>query len=128
MGKAEEAIQRVDAQIESLSAEQISLRENADASRKGAVSVDNLLSKGRYDMQLQAEISTLQQARSQLVQERSRRQKCLVDAEAELKRFEKLEKNDRAAYAAETVRREQAAADDDAGRRHTLTRQRQSQS
>lgn len=128
VGQASEAIHRVDTQIEAIRAEQISLRENADASRTGVVSVDNLLSKGRYNMQLQVEVDSLQQTRSQLVQERSRRQSRLVDAEAELKRFEKLEQNDRAAHIAQSLRREQAEADDDAGRRYSLKRQRQSPS
>ncbi len=124
VGQANEAIRRIDQQREEIEQERQSVRQGASDQRVGGVSVDALLAAGRYDLQLQAQSQTLGDTRAKLVQELERRQMALVAAEAEVKRFERLEEKDRENYLAETLRREQAEADDAAGRRYTIERQR----
>lgn len=124
VGQANEAIGRIDDQIESIHAQRQALRRGASDNRVGNVSVDTLLADGRYDLQLEADIRALRQTRSELVQELERRQGTLMAAELEVKRFERLEEKERAAFYAEASRREQAEADEATARRYTIERQR----
>tara|TARA_R110002049_G_scaffold2750_8_gene22115 strand:- start:19516 stop:19974 length:459 start_codon:yes stop_codon:yes gene_type:complete len=120
VGQANLAIQRVDQQREELNQQRVSMRKASAESRTGEVSVDRLLSAGRYDMQLEADEQALLQTRRELVQELVRRQHKLTTAEAELKRFEKLKSQDQHRHAAELRKVEQAEADDATGRRIAL--------
>jgi flagellar FliJ protein len=124
VGQANEAIRRIDEQTEAIERQRQNLRQETGQERVGNISVDALLVRGRYDLQLQAEMQSLQHTRSELVQELQRRQIALIAAEAEVKRFERLEQKDRTAYHAQAFRREQAEADDATARRYTLKRQR----
>jgi flagellar export protein FliJ len=63
-------------------------------------------------LQLEAELQALDKTRGELIQELQRRQRDLVTAEAEVKRFEKLEEKDRMAFRTEQLRQEQALSDD----------------
>jgi flagellar FliJ protein len=112
VGKANEAIARVDEQVEEITQQRQSARLQSQEFREGAVSVDRLLSSGRFEMQLDADIQALKQTRAQLMQELERRQLALTAAEAEVKRFERLEENERAEYRAELNRKEQAEQDE----------------
>ena len=120
VGKANEAIRRIDSQREELNQQRIELRRRSQAARTGKVSVDGLLSAGRYDMQLEADEQALLQTRGELIQELVRRQQKLVNAETELKRFEKLRDRDRQRHDAELLKREQAEADDATARRYAI--------
>ncbi len=124
VGQAHEAIRRVDEQTEMIQRERTSLHTDAQHRRLGSVSVDGLLSQGRYDMQLQAQIQSLAKTRGELVQELQRRQQALVLAEAEVRRFEKLEEKDRMAFRSAILRREQAESDDATASRYIIDRQR----
>ena len=124
VGQANEAIARVDQQIESIGLERQSLRWSSGNNRVGSISVDALLAGGRYDLQLQAQIQSLTETRGEMLQELERRQKTLTEAEAEVKRFERLEEKERAAYRVQEIRREQAEADEATARRYTIERQR----
>ena len=124
VGQANEAIGRIDEQIESIRTKRQAIRKGSSDNRVGIVSVDTLLADGRYDLQLESDIHALQHARSELVQESERRQGTLIAAESEVKRFERLEEKERAAFHAEASRREQAAADEATARRYTMERQR----
>jgi flagellar FliJ protein len=124
VGQANEAIARVDQQIESIGLERQSLRWSSGNNRVGSISVDALLAGGRYDLQLQAQIQSLTETRGEMLQELERRQKALTEAEAEVKRFERLEEKERAAYRVQEIRREQAEADEATARRYTIERQR----
>ena len=53
-----------------------------------------------------------------------KRRATLVEAEAELKRFEKLKENEEAEFRALQSKRENAEADEVSTRRYTLQRQR----
>lgn len=112
VGKANEAIARVDEQVQEIIQQRQAVRRESQESREGNVSVDRLLSSGRYEMQLDADIHALNQTRAQLVQELERRQLALTEAEAEVKRFERLEENERAEYRAELNRQEQVEQDE----------------
>ena len=125
VGQANEAIGRVDQQCESIQAERQSLRDGANQQRTGTVSVDRLLTGGRYEMQLQAEIQSLNETRAELMKELQRRRTALTAAEAEVKRFERLEEKERAAFHVLELRREQAEADDATARRYTIARRQQ---
>ena len=124
VGQAHEAIRRVDVQSEAIQRERMMFRENAQQQRLGAVSVDGLLVQGRYDLQLQAQLQALGKTRGDLVQELQRRQRALVAAEAEVKRFEKLEEKDRIAFHSAMLPRQQAEADDATSSRYIIERQR----
>ena len=103
--------------VKSLNRQRIELRQHSSAPRHGRLSVDRLLAAGRYDIQLEADAQALLHTRSELIQELARRQQKLVEAEAELKRFEKLRQHDQERQEAKLLRREQAEADDATGRR-----------
>lgn len=124
VGQANEAIRRVDEQTDAIQRERQSFRRRDGEDRIGKVSVDALLARGRYDLQLQAEIQTLSETRSKLMQELQRRQQLLVNAQAEVKRYERLQENDRKAYHAQVLKHEQAEADDATARRYTIERRR----
>lgn len=112
VGKANEAIAKVDQQILDLQNDRQAIRDQDRTQRVGTVSVESLLSVGRYDMQLQADVRQLETTRAELVVERDRRQTVLMDAEAEVKRYDKLKSKERAAARARQLRLEQADADE----------------
>lgn len=124
VGQANEAIRKIDAQRQSIEAERLALRHSGAVGRRGTVAVDALLLQGRYDMQLQSQTESLQQAREQLTDELARRQQRLMEMEAEVKRFERLEEKDREAHQAEMRRREQMEADDATSRRYAIRQSR----
>lgn len=124
LGQANDAITKVNSQIDELESERAALRGTADVSRCGDVSVDALLAHQRYDLQLQADVKGLQSTVEELTAEMDKRRTKLVEAEAELKRFEKLKENDEAEVRALESKREHAEADEVSTRRYTLQRQR----
>jgi flagellar FliJ protein len=126
VGQANAAIGRIDEQSKAIQGERQSLREGASEHRVGSIRVDGLLARGRYEIQLEAEIQSLGETRAELIRELERRQLVLVASEAEVKRFERLEEKERAACHALELRREQAEADDATARRYTIERRRKS--
>ena len=124
VGQANTAIAKVNEEIREKELERVSLRDGSDVHRQGNVSVDALLSLGRYDLQLQAEIQALKTTLSELVTEMERRREKLVVAEAELKRFDKLRERAELEFWALESKRELAEADEVTTRRHIIQRQR----
>ena len=124
VGRADEAIARIEAQIDEVRRQREGLRQESEQRRTGNVSVDGLLATGRYDLQLQASLKSLDGTLGQLMQERQRRQANLVAAEAEVKRLEKLEQQARQVHAEEQQRREQFDADEQSLIRYTMANQR----
>ena len=124
LGLANEAIVKVTRQIDEINRERAVLRDTQNMNRQGDISVDALLAHGRYDLQLQADIGSLESTVAELTAEMDRRRAKLVEAEAELKRFEKLKENDEAEFRALESKREHAEADEVLNRRYTLQRQR----
>ena len=124
LGQVNEAVAKVNTQIDEIESERVALRDTRDVNRQGNVSVDALLAHGRYDLQLQADIGSLESTVAELTAEMDKRRVKLVEAEAELKRFEKLKENDEAEFRALESKREHAEADEVSTRRYTLQRQR----
>ncbi len=122
VGKANEAIRRVDDQTETLMAERTDMLRRSSESRQGSISIDSVLLHGRYDIQLQADVQSLGETRSKLEQELERRQNVLLAAEAEVKRFERLEEKEMAAFRADELKREQAEADEASSVRYMMER------
>ncbi len=122
LGKANEAILRIDEQTESLMAERSVMLEQAGKARIGSVSIDSILSQGRYDMQLQADMQSLRETRAKLAEELLRRQQRLIEAEADVKRFERLKEHEWKVYRAEQQKLEQAEADESAATRYMMER------
>ncbi|MEM1068778.1 MAG: flagellar export protein FliJ [Planctomycetota bacterium] len=123
VGQAVAAIARIDEQRQEIETQRETLRER-DAQRTGAISVDSLLANGRYDLQLLAESDSLFETRQKLLQELDRRKQALTTAEAEVKRFEKLEDKDRAEFQAEQAKLEQTQLDEATSRRYAMLRRR----
>jgi len=124
VGQANAAIEKVNEHVDEKQHERMLLRDGSNVSRRGDVSVDALLSLGRYDLQLQADIEALNLTLGELVTELERRRGKLVDAEAELKRFQKLRDNAELEFRALETKREHAEADEVTTRRYTIQRQR----
>lgn len=112
VGEANAAIHKVDEQIEVTKKEAQQLLVEDAATRIGTISVDNLIAKGRYQMQLAARIHSLTETRSKLEQELERRQAKLREAETEVKKFERMKEIDYANFQKEVNRREQAEIDE----------------
>ena len=91
-------------------------------SRQGSISIDSILSHGRYDIQLQADVQSLHETRSKLELELERRQNALIAAEAEVKRFERLEEKEMSVFRADQLKREQAEADEASSVRYMMER------
>lgn len=123
MGQAIAAIKRIDDHRNEIESERQTLRQ-MDQTRIGNVSVDSLLAGGRYDLQLLTQLESLAQTKTQLLQELDRRRQALAAAEAEVKRFERLEAKDRQRFLAEQAKCEQAEIDDATLRKYALMRRR----
>lgn len=120
LAQAGEAIARIEGEITDIESSRAAARSDAVKRRVGEISVDDLLLRGRYDLQLEAELTSLRETLGKLVTEAANRRQALVDAEADVKRFERLAEKDRAQFLAEQKRREQFESDDAASRRYTL--------
>lgn len=119
VGKAVEAIRRVDEQIELLRKQREEMRAqaagrfaNTGSGAATAVPVDRMLQEGRYDLQLAGDQHSLRNTREQLVVELDRRRGLLVEAEAEVKRLERLRETQRTEHQQLMLQAEQAEADD----------------
>ncbi len=122
VGKANQAISRIDEQIDAIRLQREDVRSSSTRSRVGEISVENLLAVGRYEMQLDGDISRLRTTLGELINEMNRRQQLLMDAEAEVKRFERLESNERETHRTEMLAREQADADERSTQAYILAR------
>lgn len=131
VGKANEAIRRVDEQILLLQKQRDEIRHQAMARFATAtgqavtsVSVDRMLQEGRYDLQLAGDQSSLRNTREQLVVELDRRRGLLVEAEAEVKRLERLRETQEFEHQQLMLQAEQAEADDLTTARLVISRRR----
>lgn len=120
VGQALEAISKIQQQRGDIESERKQIRMDTSVQLAGRLSVDRLLTHGRYEMQLANQAESLLETDEQLLQALAQRQRRLVEAEAEVKRFERLEERERVAFHQELRRREQHESDDAAGRRHSM--------
>ncbi len=119
VGKATEAIRRVDEQIDSLQQQRDAVRveaaERFASTGSGGttrVVVDRILQEGRYDIQLSLEQNALRDTRAKLEVELNRRRGLLVEAEAEVKQLERLRETQMAEHHQLQLQADQAEADD----------------
>lgn len=120
VGNANEAIRRVQEQINEIQQQRDEIRiessgllaSGTNSAGNATFAVDRILQRGRFDLQLQAEMVALEQTVVSLKQERDRRLDLLVLAEAEVKRIERLRETQQAEYYQDELKREQAEADD----------------
>ena len=112
VGQATEAILKIDDQIQEVEQLREELKQQQGDIRTGSISVDRMLSVGRYDLQLQADVVALLDTKEKLNQEFLRRQSLLAEAQSEVGRYEKLEERAKEDYRTEQLKREQAEADD----------------
>ncbi len=124
VGKANQAITKIEQQIQDIQRDRQAIRDRDATQRVGQISVQGLLSVGRYDTQLQADIRQLESTHAELVVERDRRQTVWMDAEAEVKRYEKLKANEREAERLRQIKLEQADADERSNQAYVLARRR----
>lgn len=118
VNQALQAIGKIEGQLAELEGQRRQARHDAAGQLVGELSVDRLLGQGRYDLQLKAQAETLRQTLAQLYSELEQRQRRLIEAETELRKFEKLESQDRDAAAGLERKREQQQADEVALIRH----------
>ena len=119
VGKANEAIRRVDEQIQLLQRQRDEVRAQAvgrfiQAGSRGVtrVAVDRVLNEGRYDLQLAIDQRSLHETRGKLEIELERRRELLVEAEADVKRLERLRETQASEHQQLLLQAEQAEADD----------------
>ena len=123
VGNANEAIRRIQEQITNVQRQRdenrvqsSGLLESNSANSSGSnditSAVDGIVQRGRFELQLQAELVSLEQTMVTLKQERDRRLDLLVKAEAEVKRIERLRETQQAEHIQAELKREQAEADD----------------
>ncbi len=120
VGLAVQAINHVDEQRLELMNQLAEVKSSPELNRVGDLSINRLLADGRYSMQLEIEIRTLDDTRRQLVEALHARQEKLVLAEAEVKRFERLKEIDREAEEKEYQRREQLSIDETVTNRYLM--------
>lgn len=118
VSQALQAIVKIEGQLAELEGERRRARDHADSRLVGELSVDRLLGQGRYDLQLKAQAESLRHTLTQLHAELGQRQQRLVEAETEVRKFEKLESQDRDAAAGRRQKREQQQSDEFALIRH----------
>ncbi|TWU45944.1 flagellar biosynthesis chaperone [Novipirellula aureliae] len=122
VGEANAAIAKVQSQIETIEEERRMLSVEEQTTRVGDISVDRLLAKGRYDLQLQADIQGLRETLGKLADELDRRQVRLRQAETEVKKFERMMEIDSDRYRNEMDRQEQMELDEMSNRRGAISR------
>lgn len=109
---AQRALDIMDERIEAVQRTRAAIRDEANRALVGRVTVDQLLSRGRYDLQLDAEQRELVLQRGQIHLEVERRRQRLTIAEQECRKLERLREIMAERYEAEQLRVQQHALDE----------------
>jgi len=117
VAEAYEAIRQIAIRREAIAAERKSLGTESDHRRIGSLSMDRLLSDGRYERQLAAEDSQAVAAAESIEQELQRRQQVLSAANASVRQMEILRENDRESWNSHQAKIAQDQLDEIAARR-----------
>lgn len=112
VAEAQRALDIVDGQIEMVDRSRGDLRGELQGALVGRVSVEQLLSRGRYDLQLDAERRGLISQRQQILVELQRRQLRLTMAEQECRKLERLREVGAERHQSEQLKRQQAVLDE----------------
>lgn len=83
-----------------------------DASKPGAINVDDLLGGHRHELMLHAQIAQLQVTQNQLNDESEQRRRLLVEADKQVRTLEKLKVRQHDDHVAEQRKREYKAMDE----------------
>lgn len=110
--EAQRALDIMDQQIDTVDRSRGDLRSEVQGALVGRVSVEQLLSRGRYDLQLDAERRELVSQRGQIQAEVERRQQRLTMAEQECRKLERLREIATERHQTEQLKRQQAALDE----------------
>lgn len=110
--EAQRALDIMDQQIGTVDRSRGDLRSEVQGALVGRVSVEQLLSRGRYDLQLDAERRELVSQRGQIQAEVERRQQRLTVAEQECRKLERLREIATERHQTEQLKRQQAALDE----------------
>lgn len=109
---AQRALDIMNERIEEVGRNRHALRDEANRTLVGRVTVDQLLGRGRYDLQLDAEQRELVMQRGQIQLEVDRRRQRLTIAEQECRKLERLREIMAERYEAERLREQQNALDE----------------
>jgi flagellar FliJ protein len=116
LAEAHEAMRQIEGRLEELTQERASLESAGSSGRTGALSVNKLLSEGRYERQLSAEIAQAKVTAEKIETEMMRRQVMLSEANAAVRQMELLKEKDLLAWSANQERITQSSLDEIAGR------------
>lgn len=120
LAEAYEALRQIEVRREEIAAERRSLDADSSRRRSGSLSVDRLLSDGRYERQLAADDAQAAVAAQQIEEELARRQAVLAVANASVRQMELLKEKDLAAWNAAQIKAEQSNLDEVAGRANRM--------
>ncbi len=120
LSEAYEALRRVEEREQQLSQERQQLLIEAQRRRTGTLSIESLLSDGRYELQLEAECRQLRDAASQIQAEIERRQAAVTAANTAVRQLEILKEHDRKAIEIKQDKLVQGYMDEVAARRARL--------
>lgn len=110
---ADQAIQILRQQTMAIEAERAAVRESSGVQRSSpTISVDRLLNEGRYDLQLVAQLQDLAIKADQIAGERERRMVRLREANAEVRRLERLKERQLEEWKKNQLAAEQAVMDE----------------
>lgn len=112
VAEAQAALDIMDQRIADVEQQRHELRGQVGGSLVGRVTVDRLLNRGRYDLQLAADQQELKQQRGQIEVEVERRRQRLRIAEQECRKLERLREIRQAEHCTEQLRLEQSALDE----------------
>lgn len=112
---ADQAIQILQQQATGIESQRVAAREASSLQRTSpTLSVDRLLNEGRYDLQLVAQVRDLAAQVDKIAGERERRLGKLREANAEVRRLERLKERQQAEWTKNQLAAEQAFLDETA--------------
>lgn len=116
LAEAYEALRQIENRQQELAEARSTLDRESALRRTGKLSVDRLLSDGRYERQLAAEVAQIAITAEKIEAELSRRQTALSEANASVRQMELLREREWAAYVLAQEKLAQANLDEIAGR------------
>lgn len=119
LAQAQRAADAVQERLDELASELTNLgAASREAISPGRIDVDRLLTVQRYELLLRAQVQQAQAQKQMVEAEVERRREALVAANREVKSLENLRQRQLERHQAEDAKREGAALDEAAGRRH----------
>ena len=122
LAEAYEALRQIEVRREEIAAERRLLDSDSARRRTGTLSVDRLLSDGRFERQLAADDAQAALAAEKIEAELARRQAVLAAANASVRQLELLKEKDQAAWVEAQLKAEQSTLDEVAARSNQAQR------